>query len=653
MKKFWLGKSMAIFGVVCLAGSYASAQVLTGFVNHGVPAKISESRGIMAIRDKAGAPLILAFARDHYQDNPRTTLLIIDAKTGKTQQYWYPVRENANGEVFSSMRAPDGMIYTTIGDKFVEFDLEKREWTFTGDVDGIAMAFARSSDGVIFFGTYPNSSLYRFDPKTRVLEKLVQLDPKEQYPQYIAVGNDGWVYAGMGTARGNIVAYDPQTKELKQFVDEAARKTGSSYVLTATDGNIYGREFGADSGRLLRLEGGVATPVEGNPANPQRAVTGGLNWGNTLSQFPTGGGAIVSASVPDKTAEVLLDGKKERITFDYESNGMSISSLVVGPDAKVYGSTNHPMHFFSFDPKPSTLVDHGGMPQVAGGNFPAFAVSGKYLIGDSYSSGAVYEYDPAQPFLALPVTWNAATNAWSDPTPGEPSNPRWLGKYKDVTRPRVAVALPNGDVLFGGYGGYGITGGGLVTYIAATREAKAVPATEILPNHSTIALALLNDKTVVGGTTVETMGGGHPVATEAELYFLDIATQKVTYHTVPIPGARAILDVHVAPDGKVYGLANNAQFFVFDPKTKTVVHRADWNQWGSAFNPGNSMWNAPNGRVGVLLAKVILEIQPDYSVRKLADTPATVNAGGVVLNNRLYFGTSSSLQSVSLAPLAP
>jgi hypothetical protein len=164
-------------------------------------------------------------------------------------------------------------------------------------------------------------------------------------------------------------------------------------------------------------------------------------------------------------------------------------------------------------------------------------------------------------------------------------------------------------------------------------------------------LALLNDQTVIGGTTIEAMGGGHVVATEAEIYFFDIATQKVTFHTAPIQGARAINALHVGPFGKVYGLTIEGQFFVFDLQTKTVIHKADWTQWGYAFNPGHLFWNAPNGRIGVMLSKALLEIQPDYSVRKLADLPAGSGAGGVVLNNRLYFATGSHLRSVSLAPL--
>ncbi|HEX8550030.1 MAG TPA: hypothetical protein VF681_00605 [Abditibacteriaceae bacterium] len=637
MNKIRFTKIIAVAGLMCLIGQNAKAQVLTDFVNHGVLVKVSESRGIMAVRDKAGTPLIVAIAHDQFGQGVRCSLLVIDAKTGKTEQYWYPTKEQANGDVYSLMYTRDGKIFTGIGNTFVEFDLEAREWTFSGEADGFAMAFTRTPDGNIYFGTYPKASLYQFNPTTRELKRLAQLDPQQQYPTYIEADKDGWVYSGLGTSRANLVAYNPATGERKQLLEEATRKTGTSYVFATADG-IYGREFGSDAGRLMKLEGGTATFVEGNPANPTRAKTGAINWGNMSSVFPDGG-AIASFSLPGKTAEVLFNGKKERINFDYETNGPGATSIAVGPNNKIYGSTNHPMHLFSFDPAKTDIVDHGTIPAIGGGNFGAFGSNGKYLVGGSYSFGTVYEFDTTQP-------WNA-------PATGDPTNPRPVGTFKDVSRPRASVTLPNGDILFGGYPAYGVTGGGLVTYSAVTREAKLKPAAELLPNHSTVALELLNPQTVVGGTSIETPGGGVVMAKEAELYLLDTATQTVTFRTVPVAGARSILDVHVAPDGKVYGLTNSSQFFVFDPQTKEVVQRADWTEYGVAFNPGNSMWNTPNGRVGVLFPKVLLEIQPDYSVRKLANTPAPATTGIALLSNRLYFATGSHLRSVGLAPLAP
>src|SRR5690606_11052351 len=113
--------------------------------------------------------------------------------------------------------------------------------------------------------------------------------------------------------------------------------------MVASDGAIYGRESSVAGSRFLKLEGGRATPVPAG-ASPRRAVTGAVRWSWTLRDFP-GGGRIVRFDMPEKFAVVELDGSVNRIAFGYESNGAGISSLVAGPDGKLYGSTNHPMRF--------------------------------------------------------------------------------------------------------------------------------------------------------------------------------------------------------------------------------------------------------------------------------------------------------------------
>jgi len=642
MKRMRFTKLLAVAGLLCLAGSHeAKAQVLTDFVTHGVPAAVSESRGILAVRDNTGKPFIVAIVHDQYGSGSRCSLLVIDAMNGATQQYWFPTQNQANGDVYSVMRTLDGKIYTAFDKTFVEFDLNLRQFTFSGLTDGQPQAFTRTPDGCIYFANYSTSSLYRFNPTTDTLQNLGVLDATQQYPTYLEAGPDGWVYAGLGTTRGNIKAYNPATGEFKQLVDEAGRITGTSYVFIGTSGQVYGREYTPNSGRLMTLTGGVATFVAGNPANPQRGVSGAINWGNMLSGFPSPGGAILQCNIPEKYADVLFNGVTTRINFTYTSNGSGVTSLVTGPNGKVFGSSNHPMHFFGLTPatpaSSSTITDYGPIPAVASGNFGAFGISDQKLIGDTYSNGELYEYDTQA--------------AWNVPVSGATVNPHKVGTYADVSRPRAAVDLPNGNILFGGYPGYGVTGGGLVTYSGAFGTATVKSAAQLLPGHSTTALALLNSSTVVGGTSIKTPGGGVETATEAKLYYYDISTKTITYSTVPVPGVKAINDLYITTSGKVYGLTDAAIFFVFDTATNTVVHTANWSAWGIAFNPGHSMWTAPNGRVGVILPQYILDVDSSYTVRKLADLPATATARGSLLNNRLYFATGSQLRSVGLAPL--
>ena len=63
------------------------------FQDHGMPAPVSESRGSIATVDAEGNPMILAMALAP----PRNSLLCIDARTGKTEQFWYPRKDAPTG----------------------------------------------------------------------------------------------------------------------------------------------------------------------------------------------------------------------------------------------------------------------------------------------------------------------------------------------------------------------------------------------------------------------------------------------------------------------------------------------------------------------------------------------------------------------------
>jgi hypothetical protein len=164
-----------------------------------------------------------------------------------------------------------------------------------------------------------------------------------------------------------------------------------------------------------------------------------------------------------------------------------------------------------------------------------------------------------------------------------------------------------------------------------------------------VALARLDAKTIVAGTSIAAVGGGHEIATDAELWLLDADTLKVLFHTVPVPGATDIYSLAVAQDGLIYGITRQATFFVFDPKTRNVVHQADWSQWGFPMLPGFSLWRDHKGGIHALTHNYVLAIGDNFSVREEAKLPLSATSGGVLLGNRLYFSSGSELCSVEIA----
>ena len=627
MKTSSLSKVLLLLGALLIMPNLAKAAAPELL---GTPVKVSENRGRMAV-EIDGQPFIAAFAYDHYQNGPRNSLLLINALTGQTNQYWFPKKDAANGDLFHMLRADNGCIYATIGQQFVEFNLHQRAWTFHAPVDGMAMSFTESPDGKIYCGTYPKSTLWEFDPATHKLREIGQMDSAEKYPSFLSADKFGWVYAGIGTARNNLVAMNVKTGERIQLVDEASRGVGQGLVYIGQDGHIYGRRHNVKGSPLLLLENGNATPVD--EAAVHFKTREDIHFGSVLTDYPDGGKLLGVDLDTKRAAYQDKNGKRYDITFDYQSNGAMISSLTLGGDGNIYGSTNHPMHMWKYDPVKSTFTDYTGISEVGGGNFPNLFAWENKIVGATYAHGTAYIFDPAK-------TW---TNGI-----GDNPNPKQIGDYSDdiLERPRVALLL-NDDhtAIFSGFPGYGYTGGGMVFYDLQTNTAKVLSSQDLLPGQSTIALRQLSNGLLVGGTSTEAPGGGHQLATKSVIYLMDPATQKVLSQTEIGPD---VYSLELLSNGNVVGVTRDSHLFIFDPATKKVLLDKDIKSSGGVVNAGQSLIRDKKGNVYLILSSSISAVSPEGKLAQLTTLPANATSGTAILNGELYYATSSHLYKFSL-----
>ncbi|MBN2311161.1 MAG: PQQ-like beta-propeller repeat protein [Candidatus Hydrogenedentes bacterium] len=629
-------QAILLVGAVCLAAcaspAFAAEAADSRFTDHGVGAAVSESRGVMAASDADGTPIILAIAMDTYGGGLRASLLVIDAGTGATEQFWYPRQEAPSPPDYCLLTSSRNRLYLMFGDAFLEFDVARREWTFAKDLGlGTAMALHEAADGTVYAGTYPESHLLAFNPDTRELVHLGQLDPEEKYPLSIASDSAGWLYAGIGTAGANLVAFNPATGERRQLVDEAVRGTGSGVVCTGQDGQVYGR---LPDQAWLRLSDGAAHPVDGPRAPGTRPRS--IGWGGVYGEFP-GGGRIDSFDLAGKSCQITdASGNSSTIVFDYVSEGATITSIDGGPSGTVFGSTCHPFRLFACNPADGGLVNLGGLKQVGGGNVCDMAWHGDILYGAAYCGGFLYAFDTTKP--------------WRD-TDGDDANPRLVDhRPRELTRPRTALLHPDArHVIWAGFPAYGLVGGGMGFYDIQAGEASVIENDAILPGHSAITLKALPNGDVVGGTSIEAPGGGHEIATAGRLFVMDWQERKVVFDIEPVPGAREINCIEVDASGKVYGLSNTGQFFVFEPATRQIVHTADVSAYGSPLRPNQSLIRTPGGQVLMLLSRTLLEIAPDsFSVSVMAQLPEGATAGTAVVNGRIYYAAGAHVWSCAL-----
>jgi hypothetical protein len=815
-----------------------------GFIDYGVASRVAESRGVVTVESSDGRNLVIAQALDV---GPTAYVLVTDIDTEETRQIWCPA-DVPQSAPYASMVASSGLFYTAQGNVFLEFDPAAEAFTFQGipSPDGDAyLSFTEGLDGIIWAGAIYQTNLVSFDPGTRELTDHGRLDPVEQYLMHLALDDEGWVYGGIGTARMNIMAYNPATGEKLQLLDEAERVVGTAEVYPAADGSAVG----IAGSQVYLLSGGTSTPIDASAAPPRRSVYN-IYWGQTTGTFPDGR-LLTGYSLQDRRMDIEdpSTGAVRRIAFDYETEGVSVTSLGEGPGGIVYGSTAHPMRFLALDTNVKSLSDYGHIPQIGGGNFCAIASQGDIVVGAQYSDGRLWGYDVTKPWNptdrnpSLEITDGITVEAWVNPgalsdygiiavrgsytyffalnganqvalligdnndwnalavgsttvqgswthvagtydgatgtarvyvdgvedgsdtgsaipigdrdaplgigaatysDPGtyafsgaidelriyasvlspdeiarhaaqeytddglrglwhldetagavtasdasgnenhlrldgmDPStcwtagriggalsfdgaddhadiqsrgNPVILAQWQDeICRPRTALAHPDGNhVMMAGFADYGLVGGGIGIYNLATGEATLLPNEDLLPGLSPITLKAFADGNLVGGTSIEAPGGGHPTADEAELFLLDWATKQVTFHAVPVPGDGNIVSVQVGPDGLVYGLSGNATFFVFDPSSRLVVHIESYGEFGSV--PRHALQLGPDGFLYAMLSGAILRITyGTFEHENIVDTPSPIAAGGALASGLLCYACGSHVWTYRLGP---
>lgn len=624
--------ALLALGAAAPAVPAASRELGGGFVDHGVATPVSQHRGMVATVDGAGRDVMLVWLYDH---RGGYALLMIDAETGRTEQFPTPYPWNGDGP-FASLLSGGNKYYTLFGSHFSEFDPVKRAFTFFGrTAPQMAMSLTEADDGKIWAATYPNSGLVSFDPATRQLTDLRSANTENwrQYPRSLAVDASGWVYAGIGTTSGQIVAHDPRSGEVRRLLPTEQRRQGSSAVRRDLNGKVYAQiRGGAEEGWLELFEGRMR-PLDAKPALRPKPVIAS-DQGLFHARFPSGRMAKVCDTVGRTlVVEDPKTGATRTVAFDYASEGAHVVAVAAAPDGSLAGGTAFPMRMFRFESRSDTWTNW-----PAHGQFNTVVRQGDRFFIGGYGHGFLLEWDPAQPWVA---TSKAAGVG----------NPRYLTECEPtINRPHDLLAMPDGrTVVLAGTPGYGHTGGGLLLWDRVTRTRTLLTHEQLLPQLSTMSLVALPEGKFLGGTTTGAGTGGETKAKEAELYVFDVATRRIEWHQPLLPGVQTYTDLATGPRGLIYGFADRTRFFVFDPVKRTVVHASEVKATHGGIITGQgprAFVRTERGAVFVLFTKSIARIDPEsFAIVPVASSPVTITAGGDVLGGRLYFAGGSHVYS--------
>lgn len=603
------------------------------FTDLGIPVDAVESRTAAVCINAAGESRVVIAAKGF--------LLVIDPTTDSCQQVHFP--HGYSEYPYDTFSSRSGMFYLGAGAIFYAFDPFQPAFIEAAAIGGkdelCGFSYAENEQGHIYMASYPQCNLYRYRPFERDISCLGSMDSEQKYPSHMAIDSYGWIYIGTGTTRKNIVAYDPYSGTAQSVLPDELRTIGIGLVRQGQGQGPSCQAYALLDEQWVRFEQGEIVERLTEEQVPVSLYTGS-SFGKIHRQLP-GEWKVISHSLSDYELKMQHDQTKQlkSIKLHYVSEGAALSPIVLGPDGKIYGTSNHPLHFYNYDPSRrnqrlnnmgSKAIQHG-----AGGNIAAYAIQGNLLAGAAYPSGRLHLYDVTKPLQI---------------DEDEQRNPICATEHIEIHRPRCAVALRDGKhIVYGGFPGYGMIGGGLCIYHLPSGDERLIQHTELALNQSTVALAESQDGMIIGGTSIETPGGAEPIEKSACIYMLDWQSQTLLKRWQLRDGIREYSLLLVDPRGWIHALTSCSTYFVWDPRHETIIHEEDLSAWGVIVRAGWQLCEADRCIYGVLSEAVIKIPLEEPRPERIDVPPDTITAGFAKDDDKLYFAISTHLWSYTIS----
>lgn len=589
-----------------------------GFVDHGIPTPVAQTRGVVSTVDQSGQDVILTWLQDW---RGGYAILMVNAETGASQQFDVPFKPDGD-EPSAIYLSSKNRLYTLFNSQFVEFDVASKRFTFHGKVNGkTAMSLTEDKDGRIWAATYPNNQLVSFNPQNSSLQNHGQLAKESwtQYPRSIAVDAHGWVYVGSGLAASQIYAYNIQSHATQALLSSSQRVSGTAVVTQSQSNVVYARngrqQFMLTNGKASGLSAGAQVAESNLKGGAQNLVD---------REFPSGR-RLVSVDMHDRTLVTRdASGQQKSVKFNYTTQGAALTFVCATGDNKVCGGTRFPMHTFYYSAGDNKF-DSKQLPRQPN----VMAALGSRLYVAAYPDGKLFQ----------------------ESENGKNEFDEVLNSYPTINRPHAMVIMGGGSqIALAGTPEYGMTGGGMMFWNRSSGQKTTVDHWHLVPNHSVQAMIELSNGMLLGGTTVAPGTGGVTKAgNSGELFLMDANSHEVRWHGAPVPGAKTITDLTVGADGLVYGLADSVDLFVFNPNNRQVVsvNRFSRELGPSVFAQGTRAFvKGADGSIYVLLYNGIGKVDTKaHTVTRVVSSPVRITVGGAAANGRIYFGSNNHLYS--------
>jgi len=474
---------------------------------------------------------------------------------------------------------PDGHLYRySPGAEAVE-DLG-RVW----DECSFVWDLAEGPRGKLYLATYPQGRLVEYDIAKGAFRDFGSLVEGEDYVRSVTWDPRGQkIYAGVGS-HAALIELDPITGEKRDILPEEYNSMHFVYSLDAVGGKLVAKldptyealvidiktrevehifpsmhsvhvsPLTADGKSFYYTDGARLMAYDLDKKTLRQA---GANVGGNANAFalvPSPGGKktrLLNLGKGGWWAEYTIEtGKVKRQRVAYPRSPVGIQTVMQGPDGNIYTSGYLSGGVARFNPRTGKSEELTGVGQSEG-----MATLGSRIYFGVYPRARIYVFDTAKP-------WDT-----------KQGNPRLLFQLdgEEQDRPYGMTGVEEGNKLFvGTVPAYGLLGGALAAYDAGTTAPPEIHR-NLIPDQSIVSLVNTGGL-VIGGTSVSGGLGVKAEATEGRLFVWDVKKGEKAFETSPVPQKRAVTGLTVAPDGTVWGWADD-NLFQFDPVAKKILHK--------------------------------------------------------------------------------
>ncbi len=506
---------------------------------------------------------------------------------------------------------------------FVVISLDKKKIIFSQDAPGATGSWgvAEASDKRVYFGSYINAGLYRFDPEKETVEIIFDNLPNAKFIFSLDTDSNNNIYGGTWPNCA-VFKYNGDTEKLEYYDEKLVEKENYVrmvlydnkkdvlYSTISAHCHILEYKFGEGSlrdvlpekyrkeafARLMDIhDGKLSVYMTGSC----KIIVIDLESGGLIKEIDPGDLTVEHLPVGIPLEKLVTGGRNGGLVLDYET--MTPYNFLAEKDDTIMGiwpySDGRSFLMSSFEGRIYLYDCRSGIKRTIDVEMPRkdieirqlhMTVNGVLHSGGYLRGGNSFYYPEADKSIQYDgvgqcegITSSdgivyygkypgAYIYAFDTSKPWEvPNNPKKLFELKtpaNQDRP-FAMEVYEGKLYIGTIPNYGDIQGALTIY---NIDDEAHEIRKDFSDSRSIVSFEYKDEILYGGTTVCGGLGSYTKHKSGTVFAMDTTTGEYLYETAPVAGCKNAGGLCIAEDGMLLGCADST-FFIMNPACGSVT----------------------------------------------------------------------------------